>query len=705
MNTKVICLAALFIISQSMVSVAQTNMRAWHEFGQTWLVWEDTDPKPETYRIYKASSEITDVSSAEQIGRIFEAEWSGARLKQLADSLSWTIPDGSGGAYTLESNEALFVYTPHEAASEYFAVVKDGETMVGSNNKVGPISQTIDPVQCHLQSSGSDGGITYRVYAHWINGRDDWNSGRPDYPVMGNEHFNGTGHLFRLWEPQGGVTTDLTPAVIALHGGGGWYGGTKPASNVTYNLSLSDAFVICPDDGVLIKKDNGTGNQLTFWLGYWEGYDRFSLSSEQPVPNDGVVVNYIMRRIDWELGWLIEHERIDPRRVSLLGGSMGARGANYLARAYPERFAAWLSLSPGVGPFEGDPLVGSSSQNVSTNLPGSPVVSEVMDLYTDLSGTERDLPFGKIVIGRADHGGASAWNAEKIQTFETINEKGLGIHLYWDERGHVYTSDITHWATSYRLKAKSLTSYRSDQSFPAFFNDDQDLNAPGRQPNMGNGDPLDGDEWGTWSGYYSWDPETIVDSQSQWEVTVFLISSSANANDVPSFDSSQTDISIRRPQQFTPSAGSIVGWNLTRLSDSRIMQSGEELVGENGVVTIPDLTIYKDELRLTVFIVPSSDVELEIPTEFSISQNYPNPFNPITTIQYTLTKESYVTISIFNTIGQVVRKFDQGFQQPGNYQVVWNGKDNQGQNASSGLYFYQIIADGLVNVKRMVLLN
>ncbi len=705
MNTKVFCLVALSIISQSIVSRAQTNMRGWHEFGQTWLVWEDTAPMPETYRIYKASSQITDVSSAEQIGRIFEIEWTGARLKQLEDGLNLTIPDGSGGNYTLESNEALFVYTPHEAISEYFAVVKDGETVVGSNNKVVPVSQTINPVQCHLQSSGSAEDFTYRVYAHWIDGRDDWNSGRFDYPVMGNEHFNGTGHLFRVWEPQGGVTSSLTPAVIVFHGGGGWYGQKNPGYDSIYDLSLSNAFVICPDDNVLVKETNGgIGYQKTYWLGYWEGYDRFSFSSEQPVPNDGLVVNYTLRRIDWELGWLIENESIDPIRVSMLGGSMGGRGANYHARAYPERYAAWLSLSPGPGLIADDPLVGSASQNVPTNFPGSLSVSDVMDLYTVLSATERDLPFGQIVNGRNDQAGAAAWNAGIIQMFEAVNENGFGTHLYWDERGHVYSSD-SHWADSYRLKAKALTSYRSDQSFPAFFNDDQDSDTPGRQPDMGNGDPSDGDIWGTWSGYYNWEPETIVDSPSQWEATVFLISYSANANDVPSFGSSQTDISIRRPQQFTPSAGNKVGWKLTRLSDSQIMQSGQEIVGENGVVTIPNLTIYKDELRLTVFIVPSSVDELGIPTEFAISQNYPNPFNLTTKIQYNLTKESDVKISILNAIGQVVRRFDQGFQQPGNYKVVWDGKDNQGQHVPSSVYFYQIIADGFVNVKRMVLLK
>jgi len=421
------------------------------------------------------------------------------------------------------------------------------------------------------------------------------------------------------------------------------------------------------------------------------------------VPNDGLVVNYTLRRIDWELGWLIENESIDPIRVSLLGGSMGGRGANYHARAYPERYAAWLSLSPGPGLIADDPLVGSASQNVPTNFPGSLSVSDVMDLYTVLSATERDLPFGKIVNGRNDQAGAAAWNAGIIQMFEAVNENGFGTHLYWDERGHVYSSD-SHWADSYRLKAKALTSYRSDQSFPAFFNDDQDSDTPGRQPDMGNGDPSDGDIWGTWSGYYNWEPETIVDSPSQWEATVFLISSSANANDVPSFDSSQTDISIRRPQQFTPSAGSTFGWKLTRLSDSQIMQSGQEIVGENGVVTIPNLTIDKDKCRLTVSIVPTSvsspNDKLRVPTEFTISQNYPNPFNSTTTITYQLPKSGQVHLAVYNISGQLVEMLVSKHKNAGYHSVIWNAT-----GISSGLYLYRIEAEQFVDVKKCVVLK
>jgi dienelactone hydrolase len=495
----------------------------------------------------------------------------------------------------------------------------------------------------------------------------------------------------------------LAPAVIALHGGGGWYGRIRPGTDNIYDLSQPDAFVICPCDNILIKKTGGIGYQKTYWLGYWEGYDRFRLPSEQPVPDDGLVIDYTMRRIDWELGWLLDNESIDPKRVSLLGGSMGGRGANYQARVHPERYAAWLSLSPGLVPQHNDPLLGLAAQNVSTNLPGAPGVLDVMDLYTVLSGTKRDIPLGKIVIGRADQAFPANWRAEMIQAYEDVNDTGFGCHLYWDERAHVYTPD-SHWANSSRLKAKALTWYHSDQSFPAFFNDDQDTGTPGRQPDMGNGDPSDGDVWGTWSGYYHWDPETVVDSPTQWEATVFLISSSSHANDVPSFASSKTDISIRRPQQFTPADGITVEWTLTRLSDSQVMQSGQETVTENGLVTIPNLTIYKDKCRLSVSILPNSylsqNEKLDIPTKFAILQNYPNPFNPITSINFSLPKVKHVKLNVYDVNGRLLSSVIDDHFQAGTHMVQFDGS-----SLPSGMYIYKIEAGSYSESRKMLLIR
>jgi len=700
MNTKPLFFVALFLISQWMTCPAQMNLRGWHADGQTWLVWEDTVPSPETYRIFKSSDAINTISSAEQTGRIFEKEWSGIKLNRLVEGTRWTIPDGIGGTYTLKDNEALFVFTPHEEKSEYFTVVRDGDSIIGTNNHVGPIEQTTEKVQCHLQLTGIQEESPYRVYAHWIDGRDHWDSGRVAYPVMANKHFNGTGQLFRIWEYPEDSRPELVPAVIFLHGGGGWFGGFCPCYDGRYKTYNSDAVVFCPDDGLFIKRTDFIGQQKSYWLGFWEGYNRFLLPEEQSIPDDGLVINYTMRRIIWELDWIIDNEGIETAKISLMGGSMGGRGANYLARAYPELVAAWLSLSPGIVPVEGDPFVGSVSQNLTTNLPGSPGVLDVMGLHAPLSAVERDIPFGKIVGGRADQSKA-ALTAEMIQAYKNVNDSGWGAHIYWDDRGHVYTEG-SYWADSYRLTASALTTYRNDKSFPAFFNDDQDFDTPGRQPDMGSGDPADGSMWGTWGGYYSWDPESIVESATTWKADLFLMSSGESLVDIPAFDSSRTDLTIRRPQQFSPPEDSRIGWTLMRLSDSRILQSGEVIVGANGVVTIPDLTIFKEKCELSLSVIPSA-VNLHhkvenTSNESAVIQIFPNPISSNTTIIYNLQQSGSVYLAVYNTSGQIVHILENGYKAAGHHSIYWNATGSE-----PGLYILRIETGQFVGINKFIL--
>jgi predicted esterase len=699
MRTKRFSFFVIFFISQSLICFAQMNLRGWNDAGQTWLVWEDTPPFPDTYRIYKSTTQLLDISNAENIGRIFEMDGRGFRLKKLSDTLNWTIPDGSGGLYTLKDNEALFVYTPYEEIGEYFAVLRDDNSIIGSNNQVGPIEQNIEKIQCHLQLSGIQEDFPYRVFAHWIDGSESRDSGRSDYPVMGNEHLNGIGHLFRIWEFPEGEKPELLPLSVVLHGGGGWFGRFCPCQDNNYKTNLVAAMVFCPDDGIPIQKSNSVGYQKSYWLGYWEGYNRFLLPEDQAIPDTGLVVNYTMRRLIWELDWLIETEMIDSSRISLMGGSMGARGANYLARAYPERFAAWLSLSPGIVPQDGDPLVGSAAQNLSTNLPDEPGVAEVMDLHTVLSANERDIPFGKIVGGRADKS-LAALTADVIQAYENVNSSGFGCHIYWDDRGHVYTSG-SHWSDSYRLTAQALTDYYSNQSFPAFFNDDQDFLTTGRQPDIRSGDPSDGDMWGTWGGYYGWDPEKIVDTPTTWKTEVFLISSSEYANDIPPFDSSKTDVAIRKSQQFTPAEGSTIAWNLKRLSDSRVLQSGQEKVGETGVITIPGIIIYKEKCELSVSVGPtaifSRDDKRGSTASFIVLQIFPNPFSSSTTIHYQLTQPGMVNVAIYNISGQLVEILVNDHEIAGHHSITWDAK-----GINSGLYFCRIKTGQFVDIKKSI---
>lgn len=98
--------------------------------------------------------------------------------------------------------------------------------------------------------------------------------------------------------------------------------------------------------------------------------------------------------------------------------------------------------------------------------------------------------------------------------------------------------------------------------------------------------------------------------------------------------------------------------------------------------------------------ITSIDYENILPTAYSLSQNYPNPFNPITTIHYSIGKTNHVSIIVYNAIGEEVVRLVDTIQSIGNYDVTFNGN-----NLSSGIYFYQIKAGEYLETKKMVLIK
>jgi hypothetical protein len=97
--------------------------------------------------------------------------------------------------------------------------------------------------------------------------------------------------------------------------------------------------------------------------------------------------------------------------------------------------------------------------------------------------------------------------------------------------------------------------------------------------------------------------------------------------------------------------------------------------------------------------------QTELPTKFDLSQNYPNPFNPTTTIRYSLPKASYVSIKIYNMLGQEVKTLFNGERNAGAFMVQWNGDNNSGQKVASGAYIYRIVAGSFVETKKMMFLK
>jgi plastocyanin len=123
-----------------------------------------------------------------------------------------------------------------------------------------------------------------------------------------------------------------------------------------------------------------------------------------------------------------------------------------------------------------------------------------------------------------------------------------------------------------------------------------------------------------------------------------------------------------------------------------------------GVVDVTDAGISK------AVAVSSSETGLPIPAqeiarETKLLGNYPNPFNPSTTIRYTLAEEAYVTLKIYNTLGQEVATLANELQTAGDKSAVWNGTNQEGARVSSGIYIYRIQAGDFVRTQRMILMK
>tara|TARA_B100000886_G_scaffold244436_1_gene171765 strand:+ start:1015 stop:4017 length:3003 start_codon:yes stop_codon:yes gene_type:complete len=100
------------------------------------------------------------------------------------------------------------------------------------------------------------------------------------------------------------------------------------------------------------------------------------------------------------------------------------------------------------------------------------------------------------------------------------------------------------------------------------------------------------------------------------------------------------------------------------------------------------------------------DVDGEhLPTVYALHQNYPNPFNPITTVRYELPEDSFVDVTVYDMLGNVVNNLVNTDQSSGYKSIQWDATNNQGEPVSAGVYLYKIQAGDFVDTKKMILLK
>lgn len=132
------------------------------------------------------------------------------------------------------------------------------------------------------------------------------------------------------------------------------------------------------------------------------------------------------------------------------------------------------------------------------------------------------------------------------------------------------------------------------------------------------------------------------------------------------------------------------------------IQSMSELGALSGYSEISPLYVYRKSDA-----AKQASSAGDTPQEFSLSQNYPNPFNGQTTIKYFIPNAAGgdkigVQLIIFNTLGQKVKTLVNGALPPGNQMQIWDGRNDAGQEVSSGHYMYQLVAGNYRASKKML---
>jgi len=94
------------------------------------------------------------------------------------------------------------------------------------------------------------------------------------------------------------------------------------------------------------------------------------------------------------------------------------------------------------------------------------------------------------------------------------------------------------------------------------------------------------------------------------------------------------------------------------------------------------------------------NLEANIPNDITLYSNYPNPFNPATTIRFSIPEETFVTLKVFNTLGEEITTLINVNTIAGNYEVEFDAT-----GLPSGIYFYRLQVGGFIDTKKMMLLK
>jgi hypothetical protein len=104
-----------------------------------------------------------------------------------------------------------------------------------------------------------------------------------------------------------------------------------------------------------------------------------------------------------------------------------------------------------------------------------------------------------------------------------------------------------------------------------------------------------------------------------------------------------------------------------------------------------------------IVLEDGEEITSNTPVSAGLLGNYPNPFNPSTTIRYALNENTFVSLKVYNMLGQEIATLFEGYQPAGYHSAEWNSRTEAGVSVASGLYVYRLTAGKVVSTGRMLL--
>lgn len=197
------------------------------------------------------------------------------------------------------------------------------------------------------------------------------------------------------------------------------------------------------------------------------------------------------------------------------------------------------------------------------------------------------------------------------------------------------------------------------------------------------------------NGTQAWDGGNIMISVNNGEFELF--------NPIGGYPYTSTPNNDSPFEGNTPIFSGTINWEEVELDLSGII--GEVVIcfvfGSDSYVA--EEGWYIDDITLGSYT--DSDEETMVPVFTELNQNYPNPFNPTTNISYQLAESGKTDLLIYNVKGQIVRGLVNDIQNPGVYNIIWDGKDDKGKSVSSGVYFYLLKTPTYHSTKKMLMMK